>query len=99
MVVVRGLNMFPTMVAAVVTSFAELSGDYRIVLDSPPPHDALPVHVELAATYTQDTSTLAPRIEAEFKKRLGATTRITLQPHGTFPRTEGKTKRVIRSYE
>jgi phenylacetate-CoA ligase len=57
------------------------------------------VHVELAATYTQDTSTLAPRIEAEFKKRLGATTRITLQPHGTFPRTEGKTKRVIRSYE
>jgi len=99
MVVVRGLNMFPTMVAAVVTSFAELSGDYRIVLDSPPPHDALPVHVELAATYTQDTSTLAPRIEAEFKKRLGATTHITLQPHGSFPRTEGKTKRVIRSYE
>jgi phenylacetate-CoA ligase len=58
----------------------------------------LPVHVELAAQ-AADTPDLAPRIEAEFKKRLGATIRITVQPHGTFPRTEGKTKRVIRSYE
>lgn len=98
MVVVRGLNMFPTMVAAVVTSFAQLSGDYRIMLDTPPPYDHLPVHVELAAG-GQDDGTLGPRIEAEFKKKLGATLRVTILPYGTFPRTEGKTKRVIRSYE
>jgi len=98
MVVVRGLNMFPTMVAAVVTSFAELSGDYRIMLDTPPPYDHLPVHVELAAD-GQDDGTLSTRIEAEFKKKLGATLRVTILPYGTFPRTEGKTRRVIRSYE
>lgn len=98
MVVVRGLNMFPTMVAAVVTSFAELSGDYRIMLDTPPPYDHLPVHVELAAG-APDDGTLGRRIEAEFKKKLGATLRVTILPYGTFPRTEGKTKRVIRSYE
>jgi phenylacetate-CoA ligase len=98
MVVVRGLNMFPTMVAAVVTSFDELSGDYRIVLDAPPPHDVLPVHVELAAD-GQDDGTLTRRLEDRCKQKLGATIRVKIVPHGTFPRTEGKTKRVIRSYE
>ncbi|WP_235857750.1 phenylacetate--CoA ligase family protein [Marimonas lutisalis] len=98
MVVVRGLNMFPTMVAAVVTGFDELSGDYRIMLDTPPPYDVLPVHVELAVE-GRDDGTLARRIEETCKKKLGATIRATVLPHGTFPRTEGKTKRVIRSYE
>ena len=98
MVVVRGLNMFPTMVAAVVTSFDELSGDYRIVLDAPPPYDVLPVHAELAA-YGQDDGTLTRRMEERFKQKLGATIQVRIVPHGTFPRTEGKTRRVIRSYE
>ena len=98
MIVVRGLNMFPTMVAAVVTSFDEFSGDYRIVLDAPPPYDTLPVHVELAAD-GQDDGTLTRRAEERFKQKLGATIRVKILPHGSFPRTEGKTKRVIRSYE
>ncbi|MBF9060262.1 phenylacetate--CoA ligase family protein [Rhodobacterales bacterium HKCCSP123] len=98
MVVVRGLNMFPTMVAAVVTSFDELSGDYRIVLDAPPPYDVLPVHAELAAD-ARDDGTLTRRLEDRFKQKLGATIRVKIVPQGTFPRTEGKTKRVIRSYE
>jgi phenylacetate-CoA ligase len=97
MVVVRGLNIFPTMVAAVVTSFNGLSGDYRIVLDAPPPHNILPVHVELAAG-AHDDGTLAPQIEATFKKELGATMRVKILSHGSFPQTEGKTKRVIRDY-
>lgn len=98
MVVVRGLNMFPTMVAAVLTSFGELSGDYRIMLDAPPPYDVLPVHAELAAD-GHDDGTLTQRIEARFKQKLGATISVKTLPYGTFPRTEGKTRRVIRSYE
>lgn len=97
MVVVRGLNLFPTMVAAVVSGFSELSVDYRIVLDAPPPYDYLPVQVELANNLTSDDA-LTRRIETEFKQKLGATVRVTTLPYGTFPRTEGKTKRVIRSY-
>ena len=97
MVVVRGLNMFPTMVAAVVTEFAELSGDYRIVLDNPPPHDVLPVQAELAKGRADD-GTLGRRLEEAFKRKLGATARVTIVPAGTFPVTESKTKRVIRNY-
>ncbi len=95
MVVVRGLNLFPTMVAAVIGGFAELTGDYRIVLDGPPPYDALPVEVELAK-YLSVSPDLAEHIEQAFKRDLGATTRIRLKPHGSFSVTEGKTKRVIR---
>ena len=98
MVVVRGLNMFPTMVAAVLNEFKELSGDYRITLDNPPPYDSLPVTAELAST-TSATPDLSARVAAEIKKRLGATADVTLVPHGTFPLTEGKTKRVIRGYK
>ncbi|MCC0080888.1 MAG: phenylacetate--CoA ligase family protein [Rhodobacter sp.] len=96
MVVVRGLNMFPSMVAAVLNEIPELSGDYRITLDSPPPHDTLPVTAELAQG-VESTDGLARRVELAIKSRLGASATVTLCPANTFPRTEGKTKRVIRS--
>ncbi len=97
MVVVRGLNLFPTMVAAVVNEFSELSGDYRIHLDTPPPYDSLPVQAELAKGQTDDP-TLADRVAAAIKAKLGATARVILLPAGSFDLTEGKTKRVIRDY-
>ena len=45
MVVVRGINVFPTQIAAVLTRERALSGEYRIVLGRPP-HDVLPVEAE-----------------------------------------------------
>ena len=98
MVIIRGLNLFPTMVAAVVNEFAELSGDYRIVLDQKPPHDFVPVQVELAKG--QETKPgLAAEIEKAIKSKLGASAKVTVLPPATFPVTEGKTKRVVRSYQ
>ena len=37
------------MVQGVIHQFRELSGEYRIVLASPPPHDVLPIEAELDA--------------------------------------------------
>ncbi|MGF1611390.1 MAG: phenylacetate--CoA ligase family protein [Kiloniellales bacterium] len=98
MVVVRGLNLFPTMIATVISEFAQLSGDYRIVLDSPPPHDYLPVQVELAKGQP-DQADLAQRVERAIKAKLGATARVTVLPAASLPVTEGKTRRLIRSYQ
>jgi len=98
MVVVRGLNLFPTMVAAIINEFKELSGDYRITLDQPPPYDFLPVQVELAKDQTADT-TLVTSIEQAIKSKLGATARVSLLPPASFPVTEGKTIRVVRTYQ
>jgi phenylacetate-CoA ligase len=97
MVVVRGLNMFPTMVAGVLNRFAALSGEYRIVLDHPPPYDVLPVEVELAEGQGGEVG-LAASVEAAIKAELGATARVTVLPPRSLPRTEGKTRRVRRTY-
>jgi phenylacetate-CoA ligase len=95
MVVVRGLNVFPTMVSAVLSGIAELSGEYRIVLDGPGPYDRLPVQAELAAAGPAREG-LAAKIEAAIKRDIGATAAVTLLPANSLPRTEGKTRRVIR---
>ena len=97
MVVVRGLNIFPSMVAAVINNFSELSGNYRIELDQKPPYDRLPLSVELA-TAAQDSEQLAASIEAAIKKTLGASSRITIMPPNSFELTAGKTRRVVRTY-
>lgn len=102
MVVVRGLNLFPTMVAAVVNEFAELSGDYRIVLDHGPPYDYLPLQVELAKGREEAGATdagISQALAAAIKAKLGASARVTVLPAGSFPVTGGKTKRVVRSYQ
>jgi phenylacetate-CoA ligase len=98
MVVVRGLNVFPSMVAAVINGFAELSGNYRIPLDTRPPYDYLPLTVELADATAADAG-LVPVIEKAIKKSLGATAKVVLQPAGSFELSEGKTRRVLRKYQ
>ena len=97
MVVVRGVNIFPSMVASVINGFAELSGDYRIVLDTRPPYDVLPLLVELASDGDAGSG-LTQALEAALKKALGASARVTLQPANSFELTEGKTRRVLRGY-
>lgn len=97
MVVVRGLNLFPTMVAAVVLGFPELTGDYRITLEHPPPYDFLPVQVEARAGRSDEG--LANRVAEALKSSLGATARVTVLDEGSLPVTEGKTRRVVRAYQ
>jgi len=97
MVVVRGINAFPAQVAATINRHDALSGEYRIVLVGSGPYDALPVEAELAEHVAQaDPSGLAETVAAAIKRDLGVTARVTLLPFGSLPRTEGKTRRVIR---
>lgn len=98
MVVVRGINVFPTMVAAVIGDFGDLTGDYRVVLDRKPPHDVLPVQVERLGGRAGDAG-LADRIREAIKSKIGVTARVDVLPSGSFPITEGKTRRVLRTYE
>ncbi len=95
MVVVRGLNVFPTMVSAVLTGFRELSGEYRIRLAGAGPYDRLPVEAELAPGAAASDG-LARDVEAAIKRDIGATAAVTLAAANSLPRTDGKTRRVIR---
>jgi phenylacetate-CoA ligase len=97
MVVVRGINVFPAQVAAVLNRHDALSGEYRIVLAGRGPHDVLPVEAELARAFgSVAPAGLADALATAFKRELGVTARIVLLPFGALPRTEGKTRRVIR---
>ncbi|MCC5992712.1 MAG: phenylacetate--CoA ligase family protein [Rhodobacteraceae bacterium] len=95
MVVVRGLNLFPTMVAAIINTDQRLSGNYRIFLDGPPPYDHLPLHVERADGSADDPA-IGRALEAAIKRQLGATARVSVGPPRSFPVTEGKTRHVRR---
>ncbi|MDH3229447.1 MAG: phenylacetate--CoA ligase family protein [Alphaproteobacteria bacterium] len=95
MVVVRGLNLFPAMVSAVLSGIAELSGEYRIRLTGRGPYDRLPVEAELAADGPPRDG-LAAEVEAAIKRDTGAAASVALLPANSLPRTEGKTRRVIR---
>ena len=75
----------------------ELSGEYRIVLDQPPPYDYLPVQVELAKGRPVGGE-VGSFVEQAIKSKLGAKARVTVLPAASFPVTEGKTSRVFRTY-
>jgi phenylacetate-CoA ligase len=97
MVVVRGVNVFPTSVAALVTADAALSGEYRIVLRGSGPYDRLPLEVERARGAEDSDEVIRLRIEAAARADLRVTAEVRVLDFGALPRTEGKTRRVIRS--
>ena len=95
MVVVRGVNIFPTAVGGVIAGFDALSGEFRIRLKGGGPFDRLPVEAELAEN-AGATDALAVRVEEAIKAALRASANVTLLPPGSLPRTGGKTQRLIR---
>lgn len=97
MVVVRGINAFPTMIASAINQFEEFSGEYRIVLRHLPPYDNLPVEVELAKPCA-DQAGLAGQLETRIKQNIGISARVQILEPNSLPRTEGKTRRLIKDY-
>jgi phenylacetate-CoA ligase len=100
MVHVRGVNVFPTAIAQVLATFHdELTGEFQIVLDTPPPYNQLPLRVEYASTFSQnELSNLSAQLVRTLQEHLNFRAAIDLVAHGTLPRTEGKTSRVVKNY-
>ena len=82
-------------VAAMVTRFAELSGEFRIRLDGPAPYDRLPVEAELAPGNTP-TPALSAALAEAIKQATRASAEVTLLAPYELPRSAGKTRRVFR---
>ena len=98
MVVVRGVNVFPTSVAALVTADPALSGEYRIVLEGAGPYDRLRLEVERAREGVDEADeAIVQRLEAAARADLRVSADVRVLDFGALPRTEGKTRRVIRT--
>jgi phenylacetate-CoA ligase len=99
MVVVRGVNVFPTSVAALVTVDSALSGEYRIALRGDGPYDRLPLEVERARGCVEAVDAIRVRVESAARADLRVTADVRVLDFGALPRTEGKTRRVVRVSE
>ncbi len=99
MLIVRGVNVFPSAVREVVSTFApRISGHILVKPERPgvkqePP---LPVSVELARGVTVETA-LADAIRERLREVLVVQARVDLVPWGTLGRSEYKSQLVERS--
>ncbi|HVB20825.1 MAG TPA: AMP-binding protein [Ktedonobacteraceae bacterium] len=101
MLVVRGINVFPTGVGNTLARLSDrLSGEFQIVVDHPPPHQYLRVRVELAQhVNSEQVGDLPIQIIQALREHLNFRSEPEFVPYGTLPRTEQKARRVIKAYE
>ena len=96
MLIIRGVNVFPSQIEEVILSIEELGPHYEIVLEREGYLDKLTVKVELAQI-TDSFATLE-RISKTLKNKLkivlGLDAKIMLESPNTLQRFEGKAKRV-----
>jgi phenylacetate-CoA ligase len=99
MLIIRGVNVFPTQIESVLDTFEELSLNYVIVVTREKSVDQLEVRVELSENLYSDEikeiEKLQRRIAAEIHAVLNIHAKVTLMGPKTIERSEGKAKRVI----
>jgi phenylacetate-CoA ligase len=94
MLIVRGVNLFPTQIEEQLLKSPVLTGHYLLVLTREGRMDEVTVHVEgrPGAVGTDDE---AANLAARIKDTIGLTTRVVLEMPGTIERSLGKARRVV----
>mgnify|MGYP000473090303 CR=1 FL=1 len=99
MIVVRGINVFPSQVESVLMRIPEVGDHYQIIVDRKGPLDVMTVEVEVTeqvfSDKIADLMTLSNRISKELRNVLNITAEVNLVEPGSIPRSMGKAKRVI----
>lgn len=90
MLIIRGVNLFPSEVERLLLQFPELDAQHRLVIDRTGPLDDLTVEVEAVAD-----DALARAVTETIKQHLGVSAAVRIVPPGTLPRSEGKAVRVL----
>jgi phenylacetate-CoA ligase len=108
MLIIRGVNVFPTQVEAALLQLPELTPNYRIVVTREATLDDAEVEVEVTESFLAEAGTdslsgdlrhvreLRERAEGQLRERIGCSLGVALQAPGTVPRSEGgKLQRVV----
>ena len=98
MMIVRGVNVFPTQIEELILKQPALSAHYQCVLSKEGPMDTLTVRVETRAGLAPDTSEArqaAQALEHAIKAYVGSSAAIELKAEGGVERSMGKAKRVL----
>ena len=93
MMIIRGVNVFPTQIEELILKQAELSPHYVLELTKDGPMDHMTVLVEIRPG-SQDQGSAA-RLAHNIKSYVGVTADVKIVPISTIERSIGKAKRVI----
>ena len=99
MLIIRGVNLFPTQVEEIVLQHGKLSGQYQIVVSRDGNLDQVEVRCELqpgCQLPAQEVQDIGSWLQHRIKTLVGISTRVSVLPHDSIERTlVGKARRVI----
>ena len=99
MLIIRGVNVFPSQVEAALLEVTETSPHYLLIVDRVNNLDTLEVQVEVEERFFSDEikelEKLTHKIRSVLQSALGLSVKVTLVEPKTIQRSEGKAKRVI----
>jgi phenylacetate-CoA ligase len=99
MLIIRGVNVFPSQIESVLMGFDGTEPHYQIVVDRKGSMDDIEVLVEVNEKIFSDEikvmNNLSKNIADRFRSSLGISAKITLVEPQTIPRSEGKAVRVV----
>ncbi|MCC6776139.1 MAG: phenylacetate--CoA ligase [Hyphomicrobiales bacterium] len=95
MMIIRGVNVFPSQVESVLVGFPGLAPHYQILLSRDGALDAMTVEVELAPEAADaDRARKAAEVVGHIKSMVGVTCKVEVKSPGDVPRSQGKAVRV-----
>jgi phenylacetate-CoA ligase len=97
MLIIRGVNVFPSQVEAVLVGFPGLAPHYQIVLTREGALDAMTVEVEMSPDARIDESERARKaadVAHHVKAHIGVSCAVAVKSPGEVPRSQGKAVRV-----
>ncbi|MDD2897172.1 MAG: phenylacetate--CoA ligase [Desulfuromonadaceae bacterium] len=99
MLIIRGVNVFPSQIEAILVGIEGIEPHYMLIVDRNGTLDTLTVQVEVSEQLFSDEikvlQALSRRVEKEIKDMLGVTCTAKLVEPKTIQRSEGKAQRVI----
>jgi len=99
MLIIRGVNVFPSQIESVLMDIEGVEPHYQLIVEREGNLDTLEVQVEVnEETFSDEIKVLqdlSGRIRKEIKDLLGITCRVRLVEPKSIARSEGKAKRVI----
>lgn len=97
MIILRGVNVFPTQVEEQLMSVAELAPHFQIELERTDRLDKMIVKVETLTSITDPAAqkAAAQSLAAKIKSSIGVTADVIAGDSGSVPRSQGKAVRVI----
>jgi phenylacetate-CoA ligase len=95
MLIIRGVNVYPSQVEAVLVGFPGIAPHYQIILMREGALDAMTVEVELTPGFDGDTNRKADEVTHHIKSLIGVTCKVVVKAEGEVPRSQGKAVRVL----